>query len=127
MLAILAQRLVRRICEDCKESYEPTDRELNDIGLKRKDLKKEVLYKGKGCKSCFDSGYRGRCGIYELMPVSQEIKSQLLRSADASELQRVAYQKGMRSLRQEGGRLAILGTTSTAEVLRVTRQIELYG
>ncbi|MEM7174401.1 MAG: type II secretion system ATPase GspE [Chlamydiota bacterium] len=125
-LAVLAQRLVRTICPRCKEGYVPTDEELTEVGLERAALTEETLYKGRGCDHCFQSGYRGRSGIYELMSVSQKIKGQLLKSADASELQRVARQDGMLSLREKGAQLALVGTTTTAEVLRVTRQIELY-
>ncbi|WP_194847583.1 type II secretion system ATPase GspE [Candidatus Neptunochlamydia vexilliferae] len=118
VLAVLAQRLVRRVCENCKESYEPTAQELEDLGLKG-----GKLCRGKGCKECFGSGYRGRVGIYELMPVTGEIKRQLLASADANALQKTAMEMGMATLRSEGGKLAGEGITSTAEVLRVTRQI----
>ena len=127
VLAVLAQRLVRRICEDCKQEYEPSDKELFELGLKRKALKKGVLFKGEGCKNCFGSGYRGRSGIYELMPVCHNIKAQLLRSADATQLQKVAVEAGMSTLRDAGAILATKGETTTSEVLRVTRQIELYS
>lgn len=126
ILAVLAQRLVRRICDDCKQTYEPSDKELDELGLKRGALQNGVLYKGEGCGSCFGSGYRGRCGIYELMPVNHPIKTQLLRSADATQLQQAAVSSGMHTLRQEGAALTRLGITTTSEVLRVTRQIELY-
>jgi len=122
VLAILAQRLVRRICDGCKEAYMPTSQELEDL-----QLKKGKLYRGKGCNTCFGSGYRGRVGIYELMPVTGPIKQQLLLSADANALQKTATELGMASLRSEGGKLAQEGITTTAEVLRVTRQLELYN
>ncbi|MCB1107134.1 MAG: type II secretion system ATPase GspE [Chlamydiia bacterium] len=121
VLAVLAQRLVRRICEECKESYEPTTQELHDL-----QLKKGKLYRGKGCATCFGSGYKGRVGIYELMPVTGMIKKQLLRSADANALQKTATEMGMATLRSEGGKLAQSGVTTTTEVLRVTKQLELY-
>ncbi|CCB87978.1 type II secretion system ATPase GspE [Simkania negevensis] len=127
ILAILAQRLVRRICEDCKVGYKPSDTELSELGLKRKSLESDMLYKGEGCGSCFGSGYRGRSGIYELMPVNHGIKMQLLRSADATQLQKAAVESGMKTLREEGAVLANQGVTTTSEVLRVTRQIELYS
>lgn len=121
VLAVLAQRLVRKICDFCKESYEPCSQELKDL-----QIHTDKLYRGKGCKKCFDSGYRGRVGIYELMPVSGEIKKQLLLSVDASGLQKTAAKEGMATLRSEGGLLAKEGITTTAEILRVTRQLELY-
>jgi len=127
ILAVLAQRLVRRVCEDCKVGYKPSDTELSELGLKRKALESGMLYKGEGCGSCYGSGYRGRCGIYELMPVTHAIKTQLLRSADATQLQKAAVESGMKTLREEGAVLANQGVTTTSEVLRVTRQIELYS
>lgn len=121
VLAVLAQRLVRRICETCKESYCPNQEELNGL-----DIKAVKLFRGKGCKECFHSGYRGRIGIYELMAVTGEIKKQLLNSADASALQKTAAREGMATLRSQGGQLAKEGFTTTAEVFRVTRQLDLY-
>ncbi|PCI93882.1 type II secretion system protein GspE [Candidatus Aerophobetes bacterium] len=123
VIAVLAQRLVRVVCPNCKKGYTPNDEELSELGLLRKDLKDNTLYKGEGCESCFFSGYKGRRGIYELMDVNTRIKRQLLRSPDALELQRVAFESGMSSLRNEGAKLAASGVTSSAEVLRVTRQI----
>lgn len=121
VLAVLAQRLVRRICETCKEPYSPSKEKL--MGLQ---IKTDKLFRGKGCEECFGSGYRGRIGIYELMPVSGEIKKQLLSSADASAFQETAAKEGMATLRSQGGLLAKEGLTTTAEVLRVTRQLDLY-
>lgn len=126
VLAILAQRLVRNICEECKAPYIPSEEELSEVGLKREELKGGFLFKGKGCPACFGSGYKGRQGIYELMSVTQPIKMQLMRSADATQLQKMAKEIGMTTLREEGGKLALQGKTTTYEVLRVTRQIELY-
>ncbi len=126
VLAVLAQRLVRRICDDCKKPYTPSQEEMTSLGFDASFLKKEA-FKGEGCKSCFGSGYRGRLGIYELMPVSQPIKNQLLMSADATLLRKIAMEKGMGTLRMHGASLVLEGLTTTAEVLRVTRQVELYG
>ncbi|MEM8727312.1 MAG: type II secretion system ATPase GspE [Chlamydiota bacterium] len=120
VLAVLAQRLVRKICSACKESYHPHSQELKDLRIRA-----DKLYRGRGCSECFDSGYRGRVGIYELMPVSGEIKKQLLLTVDASALQKTAAEQGMATLRSEGGLLAKEGITTIAEVLRVTRQLEL--
>ncbi len=125
IIAALAQRLVRKVCVHCKKAYKPSESELHDLGIAREDLKDGKLYKGQGCSECFNSGYKGRHGIYELMMVSPSIKSQLLRSADAMQLQKVALSEGMKSLRYQGALLAIDGVTSSAEVLRVTRQIQL--
>lgn len=124
VVGILAQRLVRMICPLCKVSYSPADQELKELGIERSSLIAGNLYKGEGCAHCFGSGFKGRHGIYELLPVTSTIKRQLLQSPDALELQRVALAGGMRSLRREGAELVIQGMTSTSEVLRVTRGCE---
>jgi general secretion pathway protein E len=122
VLAVLAQRLIRKICDQCKVGYKPSNQELEDL-----ETDAQILYQGEGCEECYGSGYRGRCGVYELMPVSQKIKMQLLRSADANALQKVAVEGGMQTLRAQGGKLAAAGVTTSAEVLRITRQLELYS
>ncbi len=121
VVAVLAQRLVRAICPDCRHSYTPTAAELIELGLDENQHSEAVFYKGHGCNNCYDSGYKGRLGIYELMIVSSAIKRQLLKSADAEELRRIALSQGMASLRSEGARIVLKGITTTAEVLRVTR------
>ena len=123
VIAVLAQRLVRVICPHCKIQYDPTKQELLELGICVKELQNGKLCKGTGCDHCFFSGYKGRHGIYELMDVNTQIKRQLLKSPDALELQKVAFESGMSSLRTEGANLAAKGVTSSAEVLRVTRQI----
>ena len=122
VLAVLAQRLVRKICDRCIMEYTPSDRELEDL-----EIDTATLYKGKGCKKCFNSGYYGRCGVYEFMPVSQQIKMQILKSADANTLHKIAVEEGMRTLRVQGGKLASSGVTTSTEVLRITTQLELYS
>jgi general secretion pathway protein E len=124
VVGILAQRLVRSICPHCCTAYEPTDRELADLSLARDSLKDGKLFVGKGCAHCFHSGYKGRLGIYEFMNMTSAIKRQLLRSADALELQKAAFAGGMMSLREEGSYLVRAGLTTSAEVLRVARSCE---
>jgi general secretion pathway protein E len=124
VIGVIAQRLVRTICPHCKISYVPTEQELKELNLPLETLSEGLLYKGEGCSHCFGSGYKGRHGIYELMPLTGSIKRQLLLSADALELHRVALSTGMSTLRQEGAYLASIGKTSTSEVLRVTRGCE---
>lgn len=117
ILAVLAQRLLRQICPSCKIEYIPSEQELTELGLKTGG----PFYKGKGCPHCFETGYKGRLAIYELMPVSGKIKSQVLRSQDAQELRKVAIAEGMKTLFQEGIDLVIQGMTTSAELLRVTK------
>lgn len=124
VVGVLAQRLVRRICPECKFAYNPTDRELQSLGLKRENLENGHLYQGKGCQACFDSGYKGRHGIYELMSVNNAIRKQIVKSADAVELRQIALDTGTLSLLIHGGELVRQGITTVAEVLRVTRGLE---
>lgn len=124
IVGVLAQRLVRRICSDCKVSYEPTDRELQGLGLNRELLVHNQLYQGSGCSACFGSGYKGRHGIYELMVVNNALKKQIVKSPDAVEMRRLALECGMVSLLEHGCDLVRQGTTTVAEVLRVTRGLE---
>jgi general secretion pathway protein E len=124
VVGVVAQRLVRLICPLCRVSYTPSDQELKELGIARSALNEGQLCKGEGCAHCFGSGFKGRHGIYELMPVTSAIKQQLLQSPDALELQRAAFAGGMIALRQEGALLAIQGLTASSEVLRVTRSCE---
>lgn len=124
VVGVLAQRLVRRICPDCKTPYTPSESELQSIGLNKKDLHDGNLYCGKGCSSCYGSGYRGRHGIYELMTVNNEIRKQIVHSPDAVELRKLAIKTGMISLLEHGGELIRQGITTIAEVLRVSRAVE---
>lgn len=124
IVGVLAQRLVRRICPDCKAPYHPTDRELQNLGLNRGELIEEHLFEGKGCQACFGSGYKGRLGIYELMVVNNEIKKQIVKSPDAIQLRHIALENGMISILVHGSDLVRRGVTTVSEVLRVTRGLE---
>lgn len=124
VVGVLAQRLVRRICPDCREPYQPTERELMNIGLEAKDLPHGHLFHGKGCGSCYGSGYKGRHAIYELMNVNNEIKKQIVKSPDAVELRSLALKLGMTSLLSHGSEIVKEGITTVAEVLRVSRGVE---
>lgn len=124
LVGILAQRLVRRICPHCKTTYEPTDKELESLGLRRENLKNSHLYKGAGCNSCFNSGYKGRQGLYEFMPITNAVKKQIVTSPDAVELRQIGLKSGMRTLIDHGRQLVIEGETTISEVLRVTRGTE---
>jgi general secretion pathway protein E len=127
LVGVLAQRLVRKICPDCKEPYAPTESELQSIGLQRKALPHGILYRGKGCRACYNSGYKGRHGIYELMLDNNQVKKQILQSPDAVEMRKVAIATGMKSLLHHGSQLVLQGLTTIAEVLRATRGFEEEG
>jgi general secretion pathway protein E len=94
------------------------------IGVARESLPHGHLFQGKGCASCFGSGYKGRHGVYELMTVNNEIRKQIVKSPDAVELRRIALGMGMTSLLDHGAELARQGITTVAEMLRVTKAVE---
>jgi type II secretion system protein E len=117
--AVLAQRLVRVVCPDCKE---PLGK--NEMAPLRQRFGEELprtLYKGRGCRQCQGTGYRGRIGIFEMMLVTDDIRSRILENASAPELRKVAANQGMRSLRDDGFRHLHEGRTTIEEILRVTK------
>lgn len=124
LMGVLAQRLVRRICPECKESYVPSDAEIKSVGLEREQLKNGKIFHGKGCNHCFGSGYKGRHGIYELMMVGNAIKKQIVASPDAVELRKLAIKNGMIALLGHGAQLVKEGITTVTEILRVSKGIE---
>jgi general secretion pathway protein E len=121
LLGVLAQRLVRCICPNCRTAYHPHPDELAELGLKKEQLPEGKLFRGEGCPGCFGSGYRGRCGIYELMPMQAKIKAQVMKSVDAQELRSLAREGKMVPLFEEGCQLVLRGLTTSSELFRVTR------
>ena len=115
---VIAQRLVRILCQRCKQPYTPTEEVLRRIGL---DLfvAPPTLYKAVGCEFCNDIGYKGRLGIFEIMPVDEAIKTLVVKHATSSQIKDVAMAAGMRMLQQDGLAKVLNGTTSLEEVLRV--------
>jgi general secretion pathway protein E len=123
--AVLAQRLVRLICPGCRESFVAEDRESLTQAF-GKDAPK-VLYRGRGCRECLGTGYRGRQGIFEMMDVTPSIRAMILERASAGQIRRVAVEEGMPSLREDGWRLVREGRTTLEEVLRMTKEERLVG
>jgi type II secretory ATPase GspE/PulE/Tfp pilus assembly ATPase PilB-like protein len=120
LLCVLAQRLVRRICPDCRQPYEAPAHELRELGL-GEDSKDVVFYTGAGCAKCFDTGYRGRTGIYELMTINEDIRDMIYKRQTAGAIKRKALEYGMQTLRMDGARKVQEGVTTIAEVMRVTQ------
>jgi type II secretory ATPase GspE/PulE/Tfp pilus assembly ATPase PilB-like protein len=121
LVGVLAQRLVRRICPDCRQAYEPPAHELRDLGIAEIDGKQPVFYSGSGCAKCFDTGYRGRTGIYELMTITEDIREMIYQRQTAGAIKKKALEAGMQTLRMDGARKVAAGVTTIAEVLRVTQ------
>ncbi len=115
LIAIVAQRLIRRLCPRCKQPYSPTQSIIDRYGIRASEL-----YKGKGCDQCFNTGYSGRIGICEVLVMHPTIREMILKRARESELKSTARIQGMRTLREAGVAKVIGGVTSLEEVLRVT-------
>ena len=120
VVAVLAQRLLRQICPDCKAAYKPGPEELSKLGLNPKTPM--TLYRGTGCPACSQTGYRGRTGIYELLVLDDEIRRLIGIKADASAIKQAAIAKGMITLKQEGAAKVVQGVTTMEEVMRITQQ-----
>jgi type IV pilus assembly protein PilB len=120
VILILAQRLVRKICTDCREPIKVHPQLLIDLGIPPDEVKSFPSYKGKGCPICNNTGYKGRIGLYEVMPMKEELKELVLSRASASEIKKETIRLGMKTLRQSGIVKIKDGLTSIEEVLRTT-------
>src|SRR2546426_924917 len=120
LLLILAQRLARRLCAACKEPYEVDEETLAPYGHVPTARRKVTLHKGKGCPTCSFTGMKGRVAIYEVMPISEELRNAILKNASTAELRSMAQSQGMKTLRQAALLKVLAGTTSIEEVLKVT-------
>jgi len=118
--AVMAQRLIRRICPNCAEPYQPTDYELRALNLDPSQISQATFQKGRGCDQCRQKGYKGRSGIFEIFIVDDEIRSLVNRQASVSEVRKRARDLGMRTLREDGIRKAVAGITTPEEIIRVT-------
>jgi type IV pilus assembly protein PilB len=117
---ICAQRLVRRICSNCKEELDVPEQALVDAGYSPEEAKKTKIYHGKGCSTCNKGGYKGRTGLYEVMEINDELRELILVGASALELKKKAIEQGMITLRRSGLIKVALGQTTMEEVLRET-------
>jgi len=118
--AILAQRLVRRICSQCREETTPSEDLILDLGMKIEQFKGKKVYKGRGCEVCNNTGYKGRVGLFELMIMNDELREMVMTNAAVDELRNVAEKHGMVTLRTAGMNFAYEGTTTLDEVVRET-------
>ena len=121
---VISQRLVRRICPNCKTAYTPTQDELDDLKIKDADGLK--FYKGTGCPNCFNTGYRGRIAVFEMLPISRNIRTMISTRRPRSEIEEALKDKstGFVSLEENAVRLVKEGTTTAAEVMRVINEVE---
>jgi len=122
VIAILAQRLVRVICNECKVPYAPGEAEYRSIGLTPEMVEGKVFYRGVGCPSCMNTGYHGRSGIFELLMMTDDVKNTILRTSDAGAVKAQGMVQGMVTLREAGAMKVLEGVTTIEEVFRVTQQ-----
>jgi type IV pilus assembly protein PilB len=120
VLLILAQRLCRKICTQCKEEEKVPGPALQKIGFSEEEAKTVKCYKGTGCKACNETGYKGRIALYEVMPIKEDLKELILEGASSTEIKKAAVRLGMKTLRMSGLTKIEEGITSVEEVLRVT-------
>ncbi|HXX29590.1 MAG TPA: type II secretion system ATPase GspE [Myxococcaceae bacterium] len=125
LTAVLAQRLVRRLCTACRAAYRPTAEELAEVGMTEEKVARAgnpPLYRAAGCAACGQTGYRGRSGIYEFLPVDDEIRTLAIKNVDSTTIKKQAIKRGMATLLDDGAHKVLTGETSIAEVLSVTQE-----
>lgn len=122
IIAVLAQRLVRRLCPKCKEAYVPSDVELHEAGITRAHVEGHTMYRSKGCAACLSTGYKGRAGIYELLVVSEAVRQLVMSGSNAGVIRKRAIEDGLKTLRDDGIRQVLQGVTALDEVMRVTQE-----
>jgi general secretion pathway protein E len=122
VVAVIAQRLVRVLCTDCRKPYTLDAVAAEKVGLKFKTPRAVELFRAGGCKRCLNTGYSGRIGIFEFMTLSDELKTLLIKTHDAVQIKKYAVSQSMETLRQDGLRKVLNGITTIEEVLRVTQQ-----
>jgi len=126
VIGVIAQRLVRKICERCRQEYKPREDELLRIGIKPEQVKDGVLWRGRGCSHCLGTGYWGRTGIFEILVVDDDIRSLVVKRAGSNTIKQLAVEKkGMKTLRMDGAQKVLEGVTTPQEVLRVT-QLDVF-
>ena len=120
LMGVVAQRLVRTICKNCRSPYEPTESQLAMLNLSAHDLGEKSFFYGRGCENCNDTGYRGRKGIYELLRMNDEVRTLINTRASGMVIKQVAMEKGMRTIRQDGLQSIYDGQTTIEEVIKYT-------
>ncbi len=121
MLGVIGQRLIRRICKDCRQEYTPTADELKEIGIPSQMISGKKIYKATGCDKCMKTGYAGRTSIKELFLIDDEIRQLILTGTDSTTLKKKATQKGMKSIRDDGILKVLQGITTIEEILTATQ------
>ena len=121
VIAVVAQRLIRVLCPECRQPYTPDDQALETIGISPDQLRDHRLYQARGCEKCFHTGYRGRVGIFEIMVLNSQLKSVILKTFDSNMIKQEALANRMITLRQDGVQKVLNGVSTIEEILRVTQ------
>ena len=121
LTGVVAQRLVRTICDDCKTSYKPPAKALKQLGME--ETQDVTFYKGEGCKKCHNSGYKGRIGLIELLHLNEALRELIVAKASADAIKKTAIEAGMKTMREDGFKKVLNGVTTIEEVLRVTQEL----
>ncbi len=124
VIAVLAQRLVRVICNRCKQTYMPAESVLEEAGITPEMAKNATFARGKGCSYCQKKGYRGRMAIFEIMMITSKIRELIFSAATTTEIRKAAISQGMTTLYVDGIRKAMRGVTTLEEVYRVAKRTE---
>ena len=124
IIGVLAQRLVRRICSDCRKSYQPHPEQLRELGIKEVSFRKldRRFFRGEGCDNCRQTGYRGRIGIHELLVMSEGVKNTILESSDSDTIKKQGLKEKMITLRRDGVNKILHGFTTAEEILSITSE-----
>ena len=124
IVGVLAQRLVRRICPDCRKSYHPHPEQLRGLGITEKNFSKikRSFYRGEGCDKCRQTGYRGRIGIHELLKITEGLKNTILKSSDSTTIKKQGLKEKMITLRRDGVNKILHGLTTVEEILSITSE-----
>jgi len=122
VIAILAQRLVRVVCDNCKEEYSPDPESMEGIGLTPEMLMGKRIFRSRGCPVCLNTGYLGRTGIFELMLIDDEIRNLILKTSDSNMIKQKAVENGMVTLSRDGAQKVVEGVTTIEEIFRVAHQ-----
>ena len=122
VIAILAQRLVRVVCDNCKEEYGPDPEAMEGIGLTPEMIEGKRIFRSRGCPVCLNTGYLGRTGIFELMLIDDEIRNLILKTSDSNTIKQKAVEKGMVTLSRDGAQKVAEGVTTAEEIFRVAHQ-----
>ncbi len=129
LIAIVGQRLVRSICQECKTPYEPQQEELREFGVTRDELREQgiTLFRGEGCSECNHTGFHGRMGIYELLEITDEVRELILEQGTTDDILEVAARQGMMTMREDGWVKVCMGLTTLDEIVRQTPAGEMGG